>query len=293
MSQPHQGPIADKLAAALPDEVERAAFDPVPRPPDHERRWWGRHWAELRWQAELLALVCDPLFYGHGVPRGGGGPVLLVPGFLAGDQSLLVLAHWLRRIGYDPYPAGIVCNVDCSDRSLVRLDRVLHRIHRRTGRKVALVGHSRGGHFVKALAHRRPALVSGVVSMGAALDRPFDISIPTKAAVAGTRAVLTRLSRRARDSGCFTDSCRCAFTQDFAAVFPRELPLTSIYSRRDGVVWWEACVVPYARNVEVASSHLGLAFNRYAYREVAAALGALGHAEPSQDRPARQRPAAG
>ena len=35
---------------------------------------------------------------------------------------------------------------------------------------------------------------------------------------------------------------------------------------------WRACVVPYARNVEVTGSHVGLAFNRKAYREVAHAL---------------------
>jgi hypothetical protein len=40
-------------------------------------------------------------------------------------------------------------------------------------------------------------------------------------------------------------------------------------------VWWEACVVPYARNVEVTGSHVGLAFNRKAYREVAEALAAM------------------
>ena len=52
------------------------------------------------------------------------------------------------------------------------------------------------------------------------------------------------------------------------------MPLTSIYSREDGVVWWEACVVPYARNVEVTGSHVGLAFNRTAYRVIAEALAA-------------------
>jgi hypothetical protein len=50
------------------------------------------------------------------------------------------------------------------------------------------------------------------------------------------------------------------------------VPLTSIYSREDGVVWWEACVVPYARNVEVTGSHVGLAFNRKVYRAIAEAL---------------------
>jgi hypothetical protein len=41
------------------------------------------------------------------------------------------------------------------------------------------------------------------------------------------------------------------------------------------VVWWEACIVPYARNVEVTGSHVGLAFNRKAYRAVAEALAAM------------------
>ena len=39
------------------------AFDPTPpppAPPDAPRRWWGRHGAELRWQAELGRLMIDP-----------------------------------------------------------------------------------------------------------------------------------------------------------------------------------------------------------------------------------------
>jgi triacylglycerol lipase len=50
------------------------------------------------------------------------------------------------------------------------------------------------------------------------------------------------------------------------------VPLTSIFSKGDGVVRWEACIVPYARCVEVTGSHIGLACNRKAYREVARAL---------------------
>jgi hypothetical protein len=37
-------------------------------------------------------------------------------------------------------------------------------------------------------------------------------------------------------------------------------------------VWWEACRVPYARNIEVTGSHVGLAFNRKVYRAIAEAL---------------------
>jgi triacylglycerol lipase len=249
-----------------------AALDPAApaAPPEEPRRWWGRHMAELRWQAELARLLVDPVFRGEGVVRGDGMPALLIPGFLAGDTSLGVMGGWLDRMGYPAHSSGIVCNVDCSDRALDRLDARLADIHERTGRPVALIGHSRGAHFAKALAHWRPERVAGVVSLGAGLDTPFDISVPTKAAIAAVRAF--HAPRRERE--CFTERCGCNFARHYAGEFPARIPLTSIYSREDGVVWWEACIVPYATNVEVTGSHVGLAFNRKAYRAVADALAA-------------------
>jgi len=192
--------------------------------------------------------------------------------FLAGDASLSVMRSWLKRMDYDPRKSGIYANVDCSNRTLERLDARLETVHTQTGRRVTLVGHSRGGHFAKALAHRRPERVASVISMGAGLDTPFDISIPTKYAVATFREIYAATTDRAARNGCFTDTCRCAFTRDYAGAFPEEVPLTSIYTRGDGVVWWEACLVPYAFNVEVTGSHVGLAFNRKAYRALATAL---------------------
>lgn len=266
--------MANSIPLPVPDEVEHSAFDPTPpgdQPPP-ERRWWGRHLHELRWQAELARLLVDPVYRGVGIPRGDGSPVLLVPGFLAGDESLRVLAGWLERIGYDARRSGIQFNVGCSDRALDRLEGRLERIAAETGREAALIGHSRGAHFVKALAHRRPELVSQAISLGAGLDTPFDISVPTKAAVAAVRAVHSRTTDRVARNGCLTDTCGCRYTRDYAAPFPESVPLTSIYSRGDGVVWWEACLVPYARCVEVEGSHVGLACNRKAYREIAQAL---------------------
>jgi hypothetical protein len=55
-------------------------------------RWWGRPFAETRWVLELSRLVIDPVFVGRDVLRGGGRSVILMPGFLAGDQTLVVMA---------------------------------------------------------------------------------------------------------------------------------------------------------------------------------------------------------
>lgn len=238
--------------------------------------WRGAHVRELRWQLELTALLADPVWRGVGVPRGDGGPVLLIPGFLAGDQSLSVMAAWLRRLGHRPRRAGIALNVRCADEAVDHLEQTLHHVHLSTGRRVAVVGHSRGGHFAKALAVRCPDVVSGVVSLGAGLDDPFDISRMTAAAVAAARRRVVRRNPERAALGCFTAACLCRYGRDFSAPFPAGVPLTSIYSKGDGVVRWQACVVPYARCVEVRSSHVGLAVNRHAYREVARALASSG-----------------
>src|SRR5512146_390092 len=63
----------------------------------------------------LSCLLCDPVFYGSEVTRGDGSPVLLIPGFFAGDWSLSTLARWLSRVGYRPYLSGIDWNVGCPE----------------------------------------------------------------------------------------------------------------------------------------------------------------------------------
>ena len=236
-------------------------------------RWWlGRPLAELRWQLELSRLVADPVFYGRDVPRGNGRPVVLAPGFLAGDFTLLVMRDWLRRTGYRPYTCGFVANVDCSNRALERVDQQVETVHRRHGERVALIGHSRGGHFVRALAARHPDRISHAISLGADLRRMLGINLPTRMLVAGARAGL-QWSRRADADECFTTHCRCPFTRDYRKPFPeRQVRLTTIYSKGDGVVRWEGCVVPYADAVEVTGSHVGLVFNRGVYRAIAEAL---------------------
>jgi len=245
-------------------------MDPGAQAPD--RRWWGNHVGEFRWQAELARLTVDPVFRGHGVPRGDGAPVVLIPGLFAGDGSLEVMRGWLCRMGYDARGAGIVSNIDCSDRALDRLEHRVARVRGETGRKVALIGHSRGGHFAKALTNRHPDWISSAISMGAGLDAPFDVSVPLQGVLKVARGVFARTSDRVERNGCFTEHCRCRFTADFSAPVPDEVPFTAIYSKGDGVVWWEACRADWATNVEVTGSHVGLAFNRKVYAAVAEAL---------------------
>jgi pimeloyl-ACP methyl ester carboxylesterase len=198
----------------------------------------------------------DPVFAGHGVAHGDGRPVVLMPGFMAGDQTLAVLASWLHRIGYTPSVCGFIANVDCSDRAFDRVLRRVQALHRRHGRRVALIGHSRGAHYARAAGAAHPELVSHTISLAADLQGMFGISIPTAAAVRVARRGI-ELSGRARESNCLTASCQCAFNRSYRDRFPVDrVRLTSVYSKQDGVVAWHRSVVPEADCVEVTGSHI-------------------------------------
>ena len=246
---------------------------PIDEPPAiPEERWGGGHLRETRWPLELGRLLVDPVWRGRGVTRGDGRSVILLPGFGGGDQTLLVLAAWLRRIGYSPHVSGFVTNTGCSDRAVDRVERRLETLYERQGRRIAVIGHSRGGHYARALGHRRPELVSHAISAGAGLRRMLATSSATQGAVGAARWATVH-SGRARSPGCLTDGCDCAFARDFAGPFPEDrVRLTSIYSKGDGVVRWQAALVPYADCVEVGGSHVGLIFNRKTYRVIANAL---------------------
>src|SRR3954462_12921888 len=102
------------------------------------------------------ALMRHPVYRGAGVEDAGGQPVLLIPGFLAGDDSLGIMTRWLRRTGHHTRKAGIRSNIDCSAVAVKRLEERLETMAETRGQKVAIVGQSRGGNFAKVLAIRRP-----------------------------------------------------------------------------------------------------------------------------------------
>src|ERR671912_1069252 len=109
-------------------------------------------WREARIGLEAAALVRHPVFRGEGVADGRGRPVLLVPGFLAGDGSLTLMARWLARARFRPSRAGMVANVDRSGAVVPRLEEKLERLVADQGRRAVIVGQSRGGTLAKALA---------------------------------------------------------------------------------------------------------------------------------------------
>jgi triacylglycerol lipase len=230
-------------------------------------------WREVRIGLEASALLRDPVFRGAGVADGRGRPVLLIPGFMAGDGSLALMAGWLKRAGYWPSRAGMLANVDCSGAVLGRLEGRLERLVAERGRRAAIVGQSRGGGLAKSLGRRRPDLVAGVVALGSPHLQPLAVHPLVRLQLAAIGGLGTlgapRLFRRA----CLEGDCCAAFWSDLAGPLPDEVSMVSIYSRSDGVVDWEACLDPHADAlVEIDASHCGMAVSPAAWRAVADAL---------------------
>lgn len=233
-------------------------------------------WGEARVALEHAALRRHPVFRGGGVPLGDGAPVMLVPGFLAGDVSLGVMAGWLKRIGYRPCRAGIRVNVDCTSRAVERLEGQLERFADRHGRKVTIVGQSRGGSLARVLAVRRPELVTGIVCLGSPVADPLAVHPFVRAQVEAV-AVLGSLGVRGLFShACRFGSCCRQVREEAAAQWPAGVGFTSVYSRSDGIVNWRACLDPHARQVEVRSSHIGMSVNPAVLQVVADTLGSAG-----------------
>jgi pimeloyl-ACP methyl ester carboxylesterase len=236
-------------------------------------------WRESRVGIELAALVRDPVFRGDGVKDGRGQPVLLIPGFLAGDDSLSLMTRWLRGTNHHAKRAGIRMNVDCSQAAVQRLEEKVEVLVERQGQRAAIVGHSRGGHFARVLAKRRPDLVAGIVTLGSPLTEPLALHPLVRAQVFAVGALGTVGVRGLFRHSCLWGDCCRDFWADAEAPFPKGVSFVSVYSKSDGVVRWQSCLDPHAEHLEIRASHIGMGMHPGAWRAVAQELERMRRAE--------------
>ncbi len=222
-------------------------------------------WGELRYSAELASLLVDPAILAPRRRR-HAQPVLLVPGFLAGDASLAVLRAWLRMRGHPVARSGIRVNVDCGERISARLQDTVRTLAERHGRPVVLIGQSRGGALARVVAVREPEHVSALITLGSPVQDSLAVAPP----VLRTAALLARLGDL-RIPGLLSTNCRdgaCCerFRDDLRAPLPQGLVALSVHSRSDAIVDWRACIDRYGEQAEVSSSHCGMSVHPHVYR---------------------------
>lgn len=181
-------------------------------------------------------------------PRGDGHPVLVLPGFIAGDASTQPLRDYLSMIGYQPHGWRLGRNVGQPEQTLAALIVRLDALHKRYGATVSLVGWSLGGIYARELAKYSPSAVRQVITLGS----PFG-GTPGSSNVSRLRRLFYGREASAEE---------VAWRRHLWS--PPPVPSTAIYSRSDGVVAWPACMElpgPHTDNIEVSGSHCGLGFN--------------------------------
>ena len=184
-------------------------------------------------------------------PHGDGHPVLVIPGFTAGDRSTGILRRYLTRLGYDANTWDLGRNL--GPRSIGvdgrHLAARLNEIHERSGRTISLIGWSLGGVMARQLSRKAPHAVRQVITLGS----PFTgnpLASPVARIyerVTGSRIAAKRMQDNMGESRK-----------------PPPVPSTAIYTRGDGVVAWENCVEPESPttdNIEVHGAHCGLGVN--------------------------------
>ena len=218
-------------------------------------------WGEQRAGWELMELLASPVYYGIGVPRGDGAPVLLIPGFLGSDDYLVTLRGWLRRIGYRPFSSGLHCIEPLARLRAQLLGRV-EAVAGQARRPLVLIGHSLGGMLACGVAQQRPDLVRQVVTLGTARcpDAVEEAADPMVHAL----AELLLRPGDARHAGSLLHGL-------IDGPLPDDVSLACLYSREDAVVDWRACLDTDPRTVlqEVRGTHTGLAWNVAVYRHLA------------------------
>lgn len=199
-------------------------------------------------------------------------PVLLVPGFMAGDGTLALMRRALQQQGLRTYRSHIHANVGCTLDAASQMEMRLESIAQRRGSKVRLVGHSLGGMLARGVAARRPDLVSGLVTMGSPMLAPGAHHVSLSASV----AMLVRLSRAGfpgvMSEDCVAGACARQSFDEGRAPLSDTISFTSIYSKRDGIVDWRACIDPAAIPLEVRASHVGMALDPRVIAAVTQAL---------------------
>ena len=225
---------------------------------------WGMEWARLRW---------SPTYYGVGIQRGQGQPVLLIPGFMSGDLLMLEMHRWLKRIGYRSSLSRIPWNNDCPNRTAGKLVHRLRVLADKTGSKVNLVGHSLGGMLARSIVQETPEYVDRVITLGS----PFRSLVKAHPAIIGIwdklKAAQGGLIGRNLHPSCGTGHCTCDFVRYMNV--PRKVNVAqfAIYSKKDGVADWSSCIEDdETLNSEVSSTHIGMVFSAPVYRAVAARL---------------------
>ncbi len=190
-------------------------------------------------------------------PQGDGHPVVLVPGFMAGESTLVALKLFLQNKGYDVHTWGLGRNVGFRGKHANALPQKIRYLHHTTGRKVSLVGWSLGGVFSLYGAETTQECVRSIITLGS----PISVDMMGNQSPPALKAMYRLVSHRLGASAHLMQPRAKAMREH------RRLPIPTscLYSLTDGVVPPQEATIDgdpaLHENIQVPGSHVGLGFN--------------------------------
>ncbi|MEM8490313.1 MAG: alpha/beta hydrolase [Pseudomonadota bacterium] len=210
---------------------------PAPTPiqfPDLRGEW------RIAREAARLA-IRSPKFLS--APRGAGEPVILIPGWLAPEASMQPLRQLLRLKRYDARHWGMGTNRGDVATYVSSLITTVRELADKSGTSIPLIGWSLGGVVAREIARNAPAEVRTVVTYGTpVVGGPSYTIASNRYSAADRERIRARIDDRERNN-------------------PIRVPIAAVFSRRDTIVSWPACidrVNPQVTHYEVDATHFSM-----------------------------------
>ena len=190
-------------------------------------------------------------------PHGDGHPVLLVPGFMAGETTLIGLKLALQSKGYDVHTWGLGRNMGFRSKHANALPQKIKHLHYITGKKVSLVGWSLGGVFSLYGAQNSMDCVRSIITLGS----PVSVDAAGSQSPSAVKALYRLVSHRL-GAGAHVMQPRVKVMRERRRL---AIPTSCLYSLSDGVVPPQEATIDgdpaLHENIQVPGSHIGLGFN--------------------------------
>lgn len=192
-------------------------------------------------------------------PRGNGEAVMVLPGYGLSDLSTSLLRSYLNYLGYRAVGWGLGRNSGHSRDHLPQLLTHINELESYNNGPVPLIGWSIGGYIAREVASLHPQKIRQVITLGSPIT-------------GGPK--YTAFAKHLRQSGTDLNALEQHWNQRQQQQ-NIQVPVTAIFSRRDGIVAWQACVDQshnHIEHVEVKTSHLGLGYSPEVYSIIARRL---------------------
>lgn len=207
-----------------------------------------------REMAAVAQVLLAPPPFPEGAGRGGGQPVIVIPGFLSPDVTTARLREFLMRQDFIAHPWTCGLNIGPMPRVIGEVERQLRETADAAGKPVCLVGVSLGGTIAREVAKSCPDAVARVITLVSPIHLP----------------VVTPLAPLAEAASLMWDMEELDALRAIAE--PPPVPLTAVFSRDDGVIDWRAAVPAPSETVEVvevSGPHMTVCSNPQVQRIVA------------------------